>query len=154
MVPAGTIHAIGAGVVIAEIQQRSDATFRLFDFGRGRELHVDQAIAVAHAGPVDRQLIATRPAGGTTPLAVCPYFMLERIDLKPHSKFATHATGETWLLALEGNAHLGTARLAIGEAMFLQAETATIETDETKFSCLVARQNSSAAAVHAKEMQS
>jgi mannose-6-phosphate isomerase len=39
-VAAGTIHAIGAGLVIAEIQQRSDATFRLFDYGRGRELHV------------------------------------------------------------------------------------------------------------------
>ena len=53
-VPAGTIHAIGAGLVIAEIQQRSDATFRLFDFGRGRELHVDNAIAVADAGPANR----------------------------------------------------------------------------------------------------
>ena len=50
-VPAGTIHAIGAGLVIAEIQQRSDATFRLFDHGRGRELHIESAIAVADAGP-------------------------------------------------------------------------------------------------------
>ncbi len=45
--PAGTIHAIGAGVVIAEIQQRSNATFRLFDHGRTRALHVDDATAVA-----------------------------------------------------------------------------------------------------------
>ncbi len=50
-VPAGTIHAIGAGLVIAEIQQRSDTTFRLSDSGRGRELHIENAIAVAHAGP-------------------------------------------------------------------------------------------------------
>jgi len=50
-VPAGTIHAIGAGLVIAEIQQRSDATFRMFDFGRKRDLHVARAIAVADAGP-------------------------------------------------------------------------------------------------------
>jgi len=42
-VPAGTIHAIGAGLVIAEIQQRSDATFRLFDHGRQRELHIEHA---------------------------------------------------------------------------------------------------------------
>ena len=45
--PAGTIHAIGAGLVIAEMQQRSDMTFRLFDYGRKRELHVENAIAVA-----------------------------------------------------------------------------------------------------------
>ena len=53
-VPAGTIHAIGAGLVIAEIQQRSDATFRMFDFGRKRELHVANAVAVAAAGPAGR----------------------------------------------------------------------------------------------------
>src|SRR3954451_20211933 len=50
-VPAGTIHAIGAGIVLAEIQQRSDTTFRLFDYGRQRELHEENAIAVSEAGP-------------------------------------------------------------------------------------------------------
>jgi mannose-6-phosphate isomerase len=48
---AGTIHAIGAGLVIAESQHRSDATFRMFDYGRKRELHVDSAIAVATTRP-------------------------------------------------------------------------------------------------------
>ena len=47
-VPAGTIHAIGAGIVLAEIQQRSDATFRLFDYGRQRELHEDLRIQMAN----------------------------------------------------------------------------------------------------------
>ena len=51
-VPAGTIHAIGAGIVLAEIQQHSDATFRLFDYGRQRELHEDNAVAVANAWPL------------------------------------------------------------------------------------------------------
>ena len=49
-VPAGTIHAIGAGIVLAEIQQHSDATYRLFDFGRQRELHADKAVAVPMQG--------------------------------------------------------------------------------------------------------
>src|SRR5258708_26797382 len=47
-IPAGTIHALGAGIVLAEIQQHSDATFRLFDYGRGRELHEDNGGAGAH----------------------------------------------------------------------------------------------------------
>src|SRR6201985_1531697 len=51
-VPAGTIHAIGAGIVLAEIQQRSDTTFRLFDYGRQRELHEDDAVTVANAWPL------------------------------------------------------------------------------------------------------
>ena len=54
-VPAGTIHATGAGIVLAEIQQRSDATFRLYDYGRQRELHEDRAVAVSDAGPVQAQ---------------------------------------------------------------------------------------------------
>ncbi len=44
LVPAGTIHAIGGGVLLAEIQQPSDCTFRIYDYGSGRELHVDAAI--------------------------------------------------------------------------------------------------------------
>ena len=54
-VPAGTIHAIGAGIVLAEIQQHSDATFRLFDYGRQRELHEDNAVAASDAGPAQAQ---------------------------------------------------------------------------------------------------
>lgn len=49
--PAGTIHAIGAGLVLLEIQQNLDLTYRLFDFGRPRELHLDQGIAVSVAEP-------------------------------------------------------------------------------------------------------
>ena len=60
-IPAGTIHAIGAGIVLAEIQQHSDATFRLFDYGRQRELHEDNGVAVAHPWPL-------RTPGNPTPL--------------------------------------------------------------------------------------
>ncbi len=49
LVPAGTVHAIGGGVLLAEIQQPSDCTFRLYDYGSGRELHVDAAIATIQA---------------------------------------------------------------------------------------------------------
>lgn len=45
-IPAGTIHAIGAGLSIVEIQQNNDVTFRLFDYGRPRELHLDAGVAV------------------------------------------------------------------------------------------------------------
>src|ERR1700761_9601149 len=58
-IPAGTIHAIGAGIVLAEIQQNSDATFRMFDYGRQRELQIDHAVAVARPGPCEPQ---TSPA--------------------------------------------------------------------------------------------
>lgn len=50
-VPAGTIHAIGGGLALLEFQQNSDVTFRLYDYGRPRELHLDESIAVAKRGP-------------------------------------------------------------------------------------------------------
>jgi len=49
--PAGTIHAIGGGISLIEIQQNLDLTYRLYDYGRPRELHLDEALAVAIPGP-------------------------------------------------------------------------------------------------------
>ncbi|KWV91126.1 class I mannose-6-phosphate isomerase [Erythrobacter sp. YT30] len=49
--PAGTVHAIGPGLSLVEIQQNSDTTFRLYDYGRPRELHLERAMAVANFGP-------------------------------------------------------------------------------------------------------
>ncbi len=45
--PAGTVHALGPGLLVAEVSQRSDLTYRLFDYGRGRQLHIDRALEVA-----------------------------------------------------------------------------------------------------------
>lgn len=50
-VPPGTIHAIGGGLQLVEVQQNADITYRLYDYGRPRELHLDAAMQVAHAGP-------------------------------------------------------------------------------------------------------
>src|SRR5262249_13298778 len=49
--PAGTIHALGAGLTVLEIQQNLDLTYRLYDYGRPRELHLDEALAVADLSP-------------------------------------------------------------------------------------------------------
>lgn len=50
-IPAGTVHAIGAGVSLIEIQQNADITYRLYDYGRPRELHLDDGVAVSRAAP-------------------------------------------------------------------------------------------------------
>jgi mannose-6-phosphate isomerase len=52
-IPAGTIHAIGGGIALFEIQQKSDVTYRLYDWGRGRELHLQHALEVADLTPFD-----------------------------------------------------------------------------------------------------
>jgi mannose-6-phosphate isomerase len=137
-VPAGTIHAIGPGLVIAEIQQRSDATFRLFDFNRQRELHPEHAAAVAHAGPASAQIASRRLTEARTLLIACPHFVLERIDLVPNSKWQINVTSETWLLVLDGHAQVGPMSLALGEAAFLEADRAVIQVGSSRFSGLVA----------------
>lgn len=92
MIEAGTVHAIGAGVLLAEIQQMSDATFRVHDWGRvgsdgkPRELHVRQALESTDftRGPVD-PLVPTEGNGGhgnrREGLSRCPYFALDRWTL-------------------------------------------------------------------------
>jgi mannose-6-phosphate isomerase len=53
-IPAGTVHAIGAGISLVEVQQNVDVTYRLYDYGRPRELHLDDGIAVSRAEPYAR----------------------------------------------------------------------------------------------------
>jgi len=68
-IPAGTVHAIGRGLAICEIQQPSDITYRLYDYGRNRELHLEKALQVAST-----QASVVRP--GMLPID-CPYFHTE-----------------------------------------------------------------------------
>ncbi len=75
-VPAGTIHAIGGGLVLCEIQQISDVTYRLYDYGRPRELHLERGVEVAFPGPY-----TAPPPGKNGLLAEGPYFRTERLKV-------------------------------------------------------------------------
>jgi mannose-6-phosphate isomerase len=87
-IPAGTVHALGAGLVIAEIQQASDTTFRLFDWnrvdasGKPRTLHVEQSLAVIDyaAGPVAPQT-PRDVEPGVERLVECDKFVLDRREV-------------------------------------------------------------------------
>src|ERR1700733_10155747 len=137
-VPAGTIHAIGAGIVLAEIQQRSDATYRLFDFGRQRELQEDRAVAVCDAGPVQIQPGPRRLSAERTLLTANPHFVLERIDLLANTGWALATDRETWFLVIEGHAAIGLAAASAGEAIFMGDDRASIEVGADGFSGLIA----------------
>lgn len=137
-VPAGTIHAIGAGIVLAEIQQHSDATFRLFDYGRWRQLHEDNAVAVSDAGPAQAQGSPRRLTAARTALIASPYFVLERIDLLANSKWALNADRETWILVIEGHARIGPIRASAGDSVFAEADRADIEVGPAGMSGLIA----------------
>jgi mannose-6-phosphate isomerase len=77
-IPAGTVHAIGAGITLVEVQQYADVTYRLYDYGRPRELHLDDAVAVSQAVPyADRR---SGNAKGNCQLVDGPFFSLFHAD--------------------------------------------------------------------------
>ena len=75
--PAGTVHAIGGGLSLIEIQQHLDLTYRLYDYGRPRELHLDEAVAVADPGPWSAPFAPVEAGSGRTILAAGGAFVLE-----------------------------------------------------------------------------
>jgi mannose-6-phosphate isomerase len=120
--PAGTIHAIGAGILLAEVQQSSDTTYRVFDWnrvgldGNPRELHIEEALVstdfTTHGLPE-----ITPPASGR-PGVVSDFFVMETVGLAPGDLVTLGGEG---LLVLMGVAGSGAARVtAVGEAATLR----------------------------------
>ena len=137
-IPAGTIHTIGAGIVLAEIQQRSDATFRLFDYGRQRELHEDNGVAVAHPWPLRTPDHPAPRTTNRTVLVASKHFVLERVELPPGSSWALLAEPETWILVLDGHAAIGLTAASIGRAIFIAGGRTSIEVGNNGLSALIA----------------
>jgi mannose-6-phosphate isomerase len=137
-IPAGTIHSIGAGIVLAEIQQRSDTTFRLFDFGRQRELDEDNGVAVAHPWPLRAPCNPTRLTAARTSLIASQHFVLERVELPEGSSWALLAEAETWILVLGGHAAIGLSAASIGQAIFVRGGRTSIEVGSSGLIALIA----------------
>jgi mannose-6-phosphate isomerase len=78
-VDAGTVHSIGPGMVILETQQYSDITYRLYDFGRPRELHIDDALAVTRTSTA-AGLVPPLAMDGFTRLIASDYFIVDRFS--------------------------------------------------------------------------
>ncbi len=119
--PAGTVHAVGGGVLMAEVQQTSDATFRLFDWnrrdahGKSRPLHIEEALACIdwERGPVEP--IRTNPLAGAAAegsprgslherLVQCPFFHLEHVRETAPFACGGEASLQVWII-LEGAGH-------------------------------------------------
>ncbi len=107
--PSGTCHALGEGVLVAEVQTPSDTTFRVYDWGRtGRELHVDQAIECIDFGPPDvsQNEPNTKVQGAfaeITRLVACEYFRIDRYQVDQAQEQAlSYAQPVVWMV-LEGN---------------------------------------------------
>ena len=146
-IPAGTVHAIGAGVLIAEIQENSNITYRLFDYertdktGKTRELHIEKALKVANlkSSAAPRQpmrVLRYRNGCASELLARCRYFQVERLILNTeiHRDLADFRTGSNsfhTLLCIDGCGVLFGENISIpffkGDCIFVPADSVTLK---------------------------
>lgn len=125
--PAGTVHAIGAGLTICEIQEQSDITYRLYDYGRPRELHLEHGVRVAHLGPHMFSPAPVALAGWRTELLECPYFRIERLRPKRPIRFNSQSSYYMLLICTKGQGTIDRQSFAAGQAWMIPAHPAEFE---------------------------
>jgi mannose-6-phosphate isomerase len=113
-IPAGTVHAIGAGITLVEVQQYADITYRLFDYGRPRELHLDDGIAVSTAAPYAD--IRSGKTLGNMSLVDGPHFWLSHI-CNQSGLDSLPGESEMWVVPLAGDVELSTSMIGVGECI-------------------------------------
>lgn len=145
-IPAGTIHAIGAGLVICEVQQSSNSTYRVFDFNRRdkngqlRELHIDKAIDVSNLNPLEADF---SPKGkvesflGYThqDLITTPYFSIQKCVVESSMILENTPDCFVSLVITEGQFTLNDGTLKVegrkGDSFFVPADSDAISIDGT-----------------------
>lgn len=138
-VPAGTVHGIGEGILLAEIQENSNVTYRIYDYnrigkdGKKRELHFDKAVQVMDMNPASDvkqlpRMVRYFPGGSRELLCRCKYFEAERIQITKGFTFSVTHYSFQILMCLDGygqvetmDAELKPMRFVKGETMFLPA---------------------------------
>jgi len=136
-VPGGTVHTLGPGSIIVETQQQSDTTYRLYDYGRPRELHLKEGLAAvkeqARAGKVLRPapVALGKSKNHRAPLVASPFFVVDLFDLKEPQEFRAGGgkSSVEVLVAIEGCGILEAsgsepATFAKGDAVVIPASVA------------------------------
>lgn len=128
-VPAGTVHSMGAGLTICEIQENSDITYRLYDFGRGRELHLDHALNVARLAPHQDQPKPLPLATWRDDLLACRYFRIERLKPQPSIRIEPGLPHYLLLLCVKGAGTIEQQEFTAGQAWLLPAGGEEVHVD-------------------------
>jgi mannose-6-phosphate isomerase len=122
-VPAGTVHAIGGGISLIEVQQPSDVTYRLYDYGRPRELHLDDALDVADRGPCP-----AATGGDGDILVASTHFTLMRLD--GGGPAAQLGERQRWAVPLAGTAESEGEGVGPGECLLVAPGAALTRSDD------------------------
>ncbi len=118
-IPAATVHAIGAGLTLCEIQENSDITYRLYDYGRGRELHLDDGISVSSGEPFEARVVPT-----TNVLVECDHFNVAVWEIE---RCARHrSVGWTYYIVTKGSGSIGDRPAQAGDVWMVDEEVELI----------------------------
>jgi len=121
-IPAGTVHAIGGGLALCEIQQHSDVTYRLYDYGRPRELHLDRALAVSDRTPY---AALQQPRGSV--LVASKYFTTSKLMIDSPIRHTPKPDDFELLIVIQGAGSLAGEPAKAGETWHLAAGTEPFE---------------------------
>ena len=120
-VPAGMVHAIGAGLTVCEIQENSDITYRLYDYGRPRELHLEHGCRVSKLGPAANSPVPAALAPGRTQLAECEYFRTERLNVTRPLRISASSPHYLLLMCIRGHGQIGGSQAEPGQVWLAPA---------------------------------
>ncbi len=121
-VPAGTIHAIGEGILLYEIQQASDVTWRLYDWGRPREIHVEAALTSAHPEQLVTRINPLSVDAERDILVACRHFALERWLVHGRQMVQEIRDAFRVMTVLDGEVVIGNTRIKQGATAVLPAD--------------------------------
>lgn len=120
--PAHTVHAIGAGIVLCEIQQNSDVTYRLWDYGRPREIHVDKAVPITELGVHPGAAVSVPLADGREELVRSKHFITELVPLVAGERRTPRAERCQLWIAIAGSGWIGEEPFRAGEVWLMPEE--------------------------------
>jgi mannose-6-phosphate isomerase len=130
-IPAGTVHAIDAGVSLIEIQQNSDITYRMFDYGRPRPLHLDKAIAVAKGDDLPAECRSHFAGHGTHQLVNGPLLVVSIFEGRaPQDRFTP---GPCLVLPMNCAVLVDNVELAVGECGFASSSEQVIAEESAQW---------------------
>ncbi len=116
-IPAGTVHAIGAGITLVEVQQNADITYRLYDYGRPRELHLSDGVAVSKAEPYHDKRSGIIGVGDCQQLVDGPHFRLWHA----RGQAVAGIDGTRWIVPLSGSVSVAGEAATMGECLYVEA---------------------------------
>lgn len=134
--PAGTVHAIGPGLTLVEVQQNSDITYRLYDYGRPRELHLDDGVAVARGEPYPQHCRKTVTDDANETLVDGPHFRFSQCAGTPDAAMRARHSGAVQVLPLDGSIVIAGETIGAGEAG-VASEIAAVDFSQAKRTLLV-----------------